>query len=98
MEQHDATLLQEFVETGSQEAFATLVQKHLKMAYGAALRQLRGDSGLAAEVAQAAFIRLAQKARFLTPRSTLAPWLHRTVRLEALSIIRSTNRRIAREQ
>ena len=68
------------------------------MVYGAALRQLDGDSGLAAEVAQNVFITVVRKARSLAPKCTLAPWLHRAVRLAALSAMRAGDRRMKRER
>ena len=98
MDREDATLLRQFAEGGSEEAFAALVERHLPMVYGAALRQLGGDSGLAAEVAQSVFITVARKARSLAPKCTLAPWLHRAVRLAALSAIRASDRRMRRER
>ena len=54
MEPDDASLLLSFIR-GSEEAFSLVVERHLPMVYGAALRQLAGDSGLAAEVAQSVF-------------------------------------------
>ena len=98
MDAEDATLLRRFVQDGSEEAFSVLVERHLPMVYGAALRQLGGDSGLAAEVAQSVFITVARKARTLAPGCTLAPWLHRAVRLAALAALRAGDRRVRREK
>ena len=57
----DLKLLKEYATRNSQEAFATLVQRHIGMVYSAALRQLR-DPHLAEEISQAVFIILAKKA------------------------------------
>ena len=47
----DAQLLRRYAETGSQEAFAELVQRHLAFVYAAALRQVGGSSLRAEDIA-----------------------------------------------
>ncbi|HMD55349.1 MAG TPA: sigma factor [Phycisphaerae bacterium] len=59
----------------SQDAFRELVDRHLKLVYAAALRQVR-DPGLAEDIAQGVFLVLAQKAPLLCRRGTvLSAWL-----------------------
>jgi DNA-directed RNA polymerase specialized sigma24 family protein len=64
MTQDDATLLHRFAVESSESAFSELVRRYLDLVYSAALRQLNGDSGLAADICQSVFIDLARKARF----------------------------------
>jgi hypothetical protein len=51
---HDADLIREFVQDGSDTAFAELVQRHVDLVFSAARRQL-GDAHLAEEVTQSVF-------------------------------------------
>jgi RNA polymerase sigma factor (sigma-70 family) len=98
MTQDDATLLRRFALESSESAFSELVRRYLDLVYSAALRQVNGDSGLAADICQSVFIDLARKARFIRPEAPLAAWLHRATRLAALAALRSEGRRAAREQ
>src|SRR4051794_37843440 len=58
---NDLDLLGKFVRDQSQDAFTTLVQRHLNLVYYAALRQVRSPQ-LAEEVAQSVFTDLARNA------------------------------------
>jgi RNA polymerase sigma factor (sigma-70 family) len=94
----DAELLRSYAETGSEEAFAELVGRHLNLVYSAALRQLNGDAHLAKDVSQSVFTDLARKASRLTGRSTLAGWLYTGAHHAAAKVARAETRRRAREQ
>src|SRR5690242_4985609 len=76
---NDHQLLTQYVNGGSQDAFAELVTRYLNFVYSAALRQVR-ISHLAEEVAQMVFTTLARKAASLPRNVVLAGWLHRTAR------------------
>jgi RNA polymerase sigma factor (sigma-70 family) len=79
----DYELLRQFVETGSEAAFETLVRRHGPMVYGVARRVLR--NGHAAEDAfQATFLALARKARSLRSRTAVGGWLYRVALRAAL--------------
>lgn len=72
---HDAELLRRHTEENSQEAFASLVRRHLSLVYSVALRKLGGDIHLAEDVAQQVFTDLATKASRLRRHPTLTGWL-----------------------
>lgn len=91
-------LLRDWVEHGSEDAFAKLVAGHVDLVYSVALRKVAGDTGLAADVAQTVFADLARKARALRAEGSLAGWLHRHTCLTAAAALRREVRRRAREQ
>ncbi len=93
----DIELLRQYAETGSDEAFKTLVIRHAGMVHGAALRMVRSES-LAQDVTQAVFILLARKGSSLRSGTVVAGWLYRTTRFVALEAIRGEQRRLRREQ
>lgn len=93
----DRELLQEYRLQKSEAAFAALVQRHVKLVYSVALRQV-GVPANAEEVTQLVFIVLARKAAGLRPEIVLEGWLHETTRLTALSFLRGERRRQLREQ
>ncbi len=93
----DATLLRHYAEDRSEAAFAELVRRHLDLVYGAAVRRSGGDRHLAADVAQQVFTRLARDARKLSCHPVLQAWLHTATRNASLNLMRSDQRRRARE-
>jgi len=96
----DLDLLGQFTRDRSQDAFTTLVNRHVNLVYSAALRQVRSPQ-LAEEVAQSVFTDLARNAARLnhtggTP--VLTPWLYQVTRRTAIDVVRKESRRQLREQ
>src|ERR1039457_374532 len=97
MPNDDLTLLREYAERNSEEAFAALVSRHVNLVYSVALRQVR-DPHLAEEITQAVFIILARKAASLGDKTILAGWLCRTARYACADALKIQRRRQLREQ
>src|SRR5271169_3348181 len=97
MTNDDMALLREYARRNSEEAFATLVSRHLNLVYSVARRQVH-DAHLAEEVTQAAFIILARKAASLNPKTILPAWLCRTAQYAAADALKTHRRRQRREQ
>ena len=93
----DMALVREFAASQSEQAFETLVSRHVNLVYSAALRQAR-DAQLAQEITQAVFIILARKAGSLSPKTILSGWLYRTARFAAADALKIQRRRQLREQ
>jgi RNA polymerase sigma factor (sigma-70 family) len=93
----DHELLAEFARSESEEAFATLVTRHVSLVYSAA-RRFSGNPHHAQEITQVVFIILARKAGSLRRCKLLAGWLYQTARLTAASFVRGEIRRERREQ
>src|SRR5258705_7601616 len=97
MTANDLDLLCDFARDQSQDAFTTLVERHLGLVYCAALRQVRSPQ-LAEEVAQSVFADLAQSAARLKPDTVLTAWLYEVTRRTAINVVRGEARRQLREQ
>jgi RNA polymerase sigma factor (sigma-70 family) len=97
----DAQLLREYAEGRGDSAFAELVLRHTDLVYSAALRQSDSPDA-AAEIAQSVFVDLVRRAGVLAPRlaveASLAGWLCRSARNQALNFRRNEFRRHARER
>lgn len=93
----DIELLQEYATQNSEEAFATLVSRHVNLVYSVALRQLN-NSHHAEEVTQAVFVILAKRAGSLRKGTIISGWLYQTSRLTARNYLRGEIRRQRREQ
>lgn len=92
----DEQLLRDHVAHRDEAAFARLVQRHVNLVFGTALRIL-GDRTAAEEVTQNVFITLARKAASIRTGTGLAGWLHRAAILEARLRQRTDLRRQNRE-
>lgn len=94
----DRELLRLYVHRNSQDAFTELVQRHVNLVYGIALRQLCGNATLAEDVTQAVFAALATKAKSQSRISNLSSWLFTTTRFTVSHTVRTERRRQNREQ
>lgn len=93
----DLELLRRHLDEHSQAAFTELVQRHLNLVYGAALRRTDGDGALAEDIAQQVFTQLARDAASLRRHPLLAGWLYVATRHAAASAMRAERRRKLRE-
>jgi RNA polymerase sigma-70 factor (ECF subfamily) len=87
----DASLLREMIE-GSQDALASLYDRHGGAVFAAAMRACR-DSWMAAEVVQETFLALWNRAELFDPsRGTLTTWLLAIARNRAIDRLRAAGR------
>jgi len=93
----DMDLLRDYAARQSEQAFATLVARHVNLVHSAALRQVR-DPELAGEITQTVFIILARKAAALSPKTILSGWLYRTAQFAGRAAQKRERRRQLREQ
>ena len=94
----DAELLHRYAEEGSDPAFAEVVERHIGLVYGAALRQLGGAEHRAQDVTQSVFVDLARHAAELSRRAEIAGWLYTSTHHAAAKLKRTEQRRAQREQ
>src|SRR5262245_3002509 len=92
----DMELLRQYAVLNSEEAFTTLVARHVHVVYSAALRKT-GNVHAAEEVTQAVFVIFARKAGRLRSGTILSGWLYQTARLVSASYLRTEIRRQHRE-
>jgi RNA polymerase sigma factor (sigma-70 family) len=92
----DQELLRDYVQHGSEAAFASLVSRYIDFVYSAALRMVV-DPHLAEDVTQAVFLAVARAAPKLEHCLVLSAWLHRTTRNQAVMVVRSEVRCRTRE-
>lgn len=97
MTNDDMALVREYAQNNSEQAFSTLVSRHVNLVYSVALRQTHNPH-LAEEITQGVFIVLARKAGSLSPKTILPGWLHRTTRFISADTLKSQRRRQIREQ
>ncbi|MDB6024269.1 MAG: hypothetical protein JWM68_492 [Verrucomicrobiales bacterium] len=93
----DLKLLRVYVAQDSQEAFRTVVERHLNLVYSTALRKT-ANATLAEEVAQAVFILLSKKAESIGSNIMLSGWLYRATCYVANDALKAERRRQQREQ
>lgn len=93
----DATLLRQYADTRSEEAFAEFVHRHLGQVYATALRRTGGNTHRAQEIAQLVFTRIAQNPVPVARHPVIAAWLHTATRYAAANLLRSEQRRQTRE-
>jgi len=94
---HDWQLLREYLDNGSQDAFARLVERHINLVYSTCLREVR-DAALAEDVTQVVFLLLVKKAPGLREGTVLSGWLFQTARFISKDALKQEARRQQREQ
>ena len=93
----DMDLLRDYAARQSDQAFATLVARHVHLVHSAALRQVR-DPHLAGEITQTVFIILARKADSRGPNTNLSGSPYRTAQFVTKAALKREFRRRLREQ
>ena len=97
-EPDDGELLRRYVSARREDAFATLVRRHLSMVYNVALRKVGGGAHLAEDIAQRVFADLAGKAASLQRHAAVTGWLFTGTHYAAAQLVRAERRRKLREQ
>ena len=90
-------LVREYAQRNSEEAFATLVSRHVSLVYSVAMRRVR-NAHLAEEITQAVFVILARKTKSLGDKTVLSGWLCRTAHYVSADALKIQRRRQLREQ
>lgn len=83
----DADLLGRFLDKEDQSALAAIVRRHQALVMGVALRYVR-ERNRADDVFQATFLILAENARKIRRRASLASWLHGVARRVAIRALK----------
>ena len=96
MEATDRTLLDRFIVQHDEVAFRVLVGRYLDLVHAVAKRVTASEDH-ARDVAQATFVRLAQRAALVPGDVSLTAWLHRTCRSLSIDLVRAEVRRKQRE-
>lgn len=89
---NDLELLRQYVQNGSESAFAELARRYVGLVYSAAMRHLHNPQD-AEDVTQAVFLLLARKSRGLSAGVVVPAWLLRATHFASRSFLRGTNRR-----
>src|SRR5258706_8461077 len=95
---HDWELIDEYAKSGSEEAFAELVNRYVNLVYSAALRAVQGDASLAEEATQKTFCLLAKKSGALSRKTVLVGWLYKAASNIGRDVVRAERRRRFYEQ
>lgn len=93
----DGELLAAFLRDRDEMAFAELVRRHGPLVWSAC-RRLLPDPADAEDAFQASFLVLVRRARRLTGRPELGPWLYQVAVWTARNLRRRNARRLARRQ
>jgi RNA polymerase sigma factor (sigma-70 family) len=93
----DGQLLERFIATADEAAFAALVQRHSRLVLGVG-RRLLGVGPDVDDVFQATFVVLARKAASIRKQASLASWLYGVVCRLASDVQDQRGRRRQREQ
>src|SRR5687768_15201341 len=93
----DQALLEEFVRSGSAQAFRGLVARYVGLVRASALRQVR-DHHVADDVTQAVFIVLARRASTIRDATVLPAWLIKTTCFASRDALKLEARRRKYEQ
>ncbi|QDU80214.1 ECF RNA polymerase sigma factor SigW [Polystyrenella longa] len=92
----DETLLQLYVERQDKKALEILCERHTPLVLSVCANLL-SESHDIEDACQSIFLKLTSKAGTIRKRNSLAPWLHRVARAEAIQIHRNKKRHKATE-
>jgi RNA polymerase sigma factor (sigma-70 family) len=90
-------LLEDFVQSGSQEPYEEIVRRYAAMVYGVCLR-VTHDKHDAEDATQAVFLSLALQAKTQREINYVGPWLQKVAHRLALDVKKSKTRRRKREE
>src|SRR5687768_537727 len=93
-----SALLQRYVRQRDEEAFRQIVASYIGLVESTALRRLHDNKSLAGDATQIVFTNLAGQAPRLSSGTLLGSWLYQNTCFVTSKILRSEQRRIAREK